>query len=142
MKINSSLYYYSFSLPIIHIHRSRFSMIICIRWITAITRKKSKCLLSERKLFPRRKSLRFLVIGFLDNIRKSSDEDFTSKIDLNSFRFNSFSSNEINRILCSTCIFEIDQTLCCLSFMTISIVDVDVEHLIHCEIGLTTNESS
>lgn len=68
---------------------------------------KKKKLPCEKKIWLKM-FLLFLAPRFLDNIGESSNEYFTSKIDLNSFGFNSFSTDEINRILCSTCIFEID----------------------------------
>ena len=70
------------------------------------------------------------MTSFFDDVGKSRDEYSTGEIDLNPFRFNLFASYQIDRVLCGACVSEIDQTLSCLIFMTISVINVDIKYLI------------
>lgn len=74
--------------------------------------------------------LLLLMTSLFDNIGKARDEHFTGEVDLNLSRVDLFPSDEIYCFLSGTCIAEIDQTLGRLTLLTISIVDVDIEHLI------------
>ena len=79
------------------------------------------------------------MTSLFDDIGKPRHEHFTGEVDLNLSRVNLFSSDEIYCFLSGTCIAEIDQTLGRLTLLTISIVDVDIEHLIGRQ-GRDTND--
>ena len=82
------------------------------------------------------------MTSFFDDIGKSRDEYFTGEIDLNPFRFNLFASYQIDRVLGGARVSEIDQTLSCLIFMTISVINVDIKYLIVRCVGRANDKCS
>ena len=75
------------------------------------------------------------MTSLFDDVGEAGDEHFTGEVDLNLSRVDLFPSDEIDRFLGDARIAEVDQTLRRLTLLLISVVDVDIEHLLGGETG-------